>query len=159
MEWETQVFYIIMLTVFSKYEKLTAYNLWGYVIHGDLEIGQESFVMKMKLGMTIKVLKINLIISLRVMVIGGWDLMISVPILVKYIFAKSFQQPGHNILLVVSGVATLLVDHTHLRIIPRKLKNQKSQMLNQRLWRLTPITSGLTILNSVYLLKRRLLLY
>jgi len=60
-----------MLMVFSKFVKLMAFSWLEFVTLGDQETGQESSAMRMKLGTTIRVLKISLIINSRVMEIGG----------------------------------------------------------------------------------------
>jgi len=139
--------------VFSKFVKLMAFSWLEFVTLGDQETGQESSAMRMKLGTTIRVLKISLIINSRVMEIGGWSLMIFVLISVKYIYARFSQRHGHSTLLMESGVETQLVVHTHSKMPSRKLKTQKIPSLKQS--KLIRIIDGSTTHSIAFQSKRR----
>jgi len=60
-----------MLTVFSKLEKLTAFNSLELEILGDKESGLVNLQMRMRLGTITRVSKRNSITYSRVMVTGG----------------------------------------------------------------------------------------
>jgi hypothetical protein len=60
-----------MLTVFSKLEKLTAFNSLELEILGDKESGLVNLQMRMRLGTITRVSKRNSITYSRVTVTGG----------------------------------------------------------------------------------------
>ena len=67
----TQVFSSIMLTALKKSLKLENFSLLGSEIPGVKVSGLESLLMKMKHGMTIRVLKKSWSTSLKMMETGG----------------------------------------------------------------------------------------
>ena len=56
--------------------------------------GQESFVMRMSLGMILEVSRINLAILLKMMVTGGWPTQTGKFTIIKFMSARSFQTIG-----------------------------------------------------------------
>lgn len=70
-EWVTQVFFSTMHMVFSKSKKLMDSVSLELEIHGVKENGQESSLMKMKLGTIIKVSRKNLTMSSKMTETGG----------------------------------------------------------------------------------------
>lgn len=105
-----------MHTVYNKSEKSIICNLFESEILGEQVNGLVSLQMKMRHGMITKVLKINLTIPLRMMEIGGCDMMTSKPNSTSSIFAKSSLQLINSSQFKENGKETLQEVHTHLKI-------------------------------------------
>ena len=124
--WVTQVSCGIMLSVFNRSEILMVFNWLESETHGVKVNGLVNSLMKMKLGMTIKVWRKNLSTLSKMMVTGGWNTKISAPTSIKCIFARFSQLLGHNSRSTVNGMETLQVVHIQLMLkLPKKTKKQQ----------------------------------